>query len=225
MRTPSINSKCSYRPETPNLGKNWQFFLSHVTLKFDILPWKTIGHLFYATLLFVFHFIAFCEIKMKLQSWKNKFWSKSANFCPVWPWNLTMTFKNNRAPLLCYFKLFTSFHSHLWIQNGVSVRKRSIWVKIGDILSRMTLKCDGWPWKTIGRLFYATSSFMHHFIAIREFKLETQGWGKVLFEGLESNTSTFSYLQVQVQVLRVLRRHQVHQLLFQSSTSQVQVLW
>ena len=43
-----------------------------------------------------------------------------------------------------------------------------------------------------------------------------QGWGQVLFEVLESSTSTFSYLQVQVQVLRVLGRHQV---LFQSSTS------
>ena len=54
-----------------------------------------------------------------------------------------------------------------------------------------------------------------------------QGWGQVLFEVLESSTSTFSYLQVQVQVqvLRVLGRHQVHQVLFQSSTSQVQVLW
>ena len=54
-----------------------------------------------------------------------------------------------------------------------------------------------------------------------------QGWGQVLFKVLESSTSTFSYLQVQVQVqvLWVLGRHQVHQVLFQSSTSQVQVLW
>ena len=54
-----------------------------------------------------------------------------------------------------------------------------------------------------------------------------QGWGQVLFEVLESSTSTFSYLQVQVQiqVLRVLGRHQVHQVIFQSITSQVQVLW
>ena len=54
-----------------------------------------------------------------------------------------------------------------------------------------------------------------------------QGWGQVLFEVLESSTSTFSFLQVQVQVqlLKVLGRHQVHQILFQSSTSQVQVLW
>ena len=36
----------------------------------------------------------------------------------------------------------------------------------------MTLKFDKWPWKTIGHLFYATSSFMHHFVAIGEFKLE-----------------------------------------------------
>ena len=35
-----------------------------------------------------------------------------------------MTPKNNRAPLLCYFKLFASFRSHWWIQTGVAVRKR-----------------------------------------------------------------------------------------------------
>ena len=37
-----------------------------------------------------------------------------------------MTPKNNRAPLLCYFKLFASFCSHWWIQTGVTVRKRPI---------------------------------------------------------------------------------------------------
>ena len=40
-----------------------------------------------------------------------------------------MTFKNNRAPLLCYFKLCAAFRSHWWIQTGVKVRKRPIWVK------------------------------------------------------------------------------------------------
>ena len=30
----------------------------------------------------------------------------------------------------------------------------------------MTLKFDVWPWKTIGHLFYPTSSSLHHFIAI-----------------------------------------------------------
>ena len=52
------------------------------------------------------------------------------------------------------------------------VRKRPIWVKLGDVLSRVTLKFDGRPWKTIGHLSFAVSSFVQHFIAIGEFKLE-----------------------------------------------------
>ena len=85
-----------------------------------------------------------------------------------------MTLKNNRTPLLCYFKLCGSSHSHRWIQTKVTVQKRSIRVKIGDLLSRVTLKFDWWPWKTIGHLFYVASSFMHDFIAISEFKLKLQ---------------------------------------------------
>ena len=54
------------------------------------------------------------------------------------------------------------------------VRKHTIWVKIHDVLSRVTLKFDGWPWKTIGHLSLAVSSFVQYFIAIDEFKLELQ---------------------------------------------------
>ena len=43
-----------------------------------------------------------------------------------------MTMENNRAPLLCCFKLCATFHSHRWIQTGVAVRKRPIWVKFDD---------------------------------------------------------------------------------------------
>ena len=85
-----------------------------------------------------------------------------------WPW------KNNRAPLLCYINLCASFSSHWWIQTWVTVTKHPIWVKINDIFSRVTFKHDGWPWKTIVHLFYATSSFVHHFVPIGEFKLELQ---------------------------------------------------
>ena len=88
--------------------------------------------------------------------------------------NWGMTLKNNRAPLLCYFKLYASFRSHWLIQAGVTVRKRPIWVKIDDFFSRVTLQFDVWAWKTIGHLFYATSSFVHHFVAIGDFKLELQ---------------------------------------------------
>ena len=92
--------------------------------------------------------------------------------CDLAIWRMTL--KNNRAPLLFYFKLYASFRSHWWIQTGVTVRKRPIWVKFDDFYCRVTLKFDGWPWKTIGHLFNATSSFVHHFLAIGEFKLELQ---------------------------------------------------
>ena len=85
-----------------------------------------------------------------------------------------MTSKNNRALLLYYVKLCASFQINWWIQTGFKVQKRSIRVEIGDMLTRVTLKFDGWPWKTIGHLFYATSSFVQHFVAIGEFKLELQ---------------------------------------------------
>ena len=85
-----------------------------------------------------------------------------------------MTLQNNRASLLCCFKLCATLHSHRWIETGVTVRKRPIWVKIDDFFSHVTLQFDIWPWKTIGHLFYATSSFVHHFVAICDFKLELQ---------------------------------------------------
>ena len=85
-----------------------------------------------------------------------------------------MTSKNNRALLLYYVKLCASFQIHWWIQTGFTVQKHSIRVEIGDMLTRVTLKFDGWPWKTIGHLFYATSSFLQHFVPIGEFKLELQ---------------------------------------------------
>ena len=51
-----------------------------------------------------------------------------------------MTLKN-RAPLLSIIKLCASFHHHMWIQTGVTVRKRLSWV-----LTSVTLNIDLWPW-------------------------------------------------------------------------------
>ena len=52
-----------------------------------------------------------------------------------------MTFKNNRAPLLSIIKLYASSHHHMWIQTGVTVRKRLSWV-----VTSVTLTYDLWPW-------------------------------------------------------------------------------
>ena len=56
-----------------------------------------------------------------------------------------VTLKNKRALLLHHVKLCASFQSHWWIQTGVTVRKRSIRVKIGDF-------CPVWLWNLLDDL-------------------------------------------------------------------------
>ena len=116
-------------------------FLSRVTLKFDWWPWKTIGHLFYATSNFVHQFVAISEFILELQSGNEQFGSKSMIFlepCDLEIWR--MTSKKNRASLLCNFKLCASFRSHWCMQTGRTVRKRPIRVKFDDFL------LAAWPW-------------------------------------------------------------------------------
>ena len=48
------------------------------------------------------------------------------------------------------------------------------WIKIINFSVHVTLKFDGWPWNTIEHLFCTTSSFVHHFKPIGEFKVELQ---------------------------------------------------
>ena len=94
------------------------------------------------------------------------------NPCDLEIW--CMISKNKRTPLLYYIKLCVIFQIHRWIQTEITLRKRSIRVEIGDFLSLVTLKFDGWPWKTIGHLFYTTSSCVHHFKSIGELNLKLQ---------------------------------------------------
>ena len=86
-----------------------------------------------------------------------------------------MTLKNNRAPLLCNCKFAHHFIAIGQIDSNMSYNldthnsgpnRRS--------LSHVTLKFDKWPWIKIGYFLYATSSFVHHFVAIYKFKLESQ---------------------------------------------------
>ena len=122
---------------------------------------KIIGHLFYATSSFVHHFVAIGKFKLELQSGNAQSGSNRTIFLAVWPWNLPDDLEQGKS------EGFESCDRPI-------VRKRPIWVKIGDVLYRVTLKFDEWPWKTIGHLSFAVSSFVQHFIAIGEFKLELQ---------------------------------------------------
>ena len=77
-----------------------------------------------------------------------------------------MTFKNNREPLQCYFKLCASFHSHWWIQTGVYSPEAPNLGQIWHFLEpcdleiwRMTLKNNRAPLLSIIKL---NASFHHH---------------------------------------------------------------
>ena len=122
ISNPSVNSNCSYSPETINWGKKTGDFCPLWTW-----PSKILGHLFYTMSSVVHYFISIGEFKLELWSGNSKFKSKSAIFVP---WGLKlwlMTLKNNRAALLSHIKLCASFHRHMWIETGVRVRKQLNW--------------------------------------------------------------------------------------------------
>ena len=169
-----MNSNWSYSPETLNLGQIRRILepcdleISRMNLKNSRAP-----------LLCYFKLCAAFRTHWWIQTWvkspETPNLSQIRRFlepCDLEIWR--MTFKNNMAPLLCYFKLCVAFHSQwwMWIQTGVTVRKRPIWVKFDNFYSCAILKFDGWTCKTIGHLFYATSNCVYHFIPIGEFKLE-----------------------------------------------------
>ena len=156
-----------------NFGQNWWFFVPCDLKIWQMTLINNWAHLSYFKLCASFH--SHLSIQNGITVRKRQIRVKIGDFfvlCDLEIWRMTL--KNNRAPLLYYFKLCVSFHSLLWNQKEVTVRKRQIWVKIGDFLSRVTLKFDRWPWKIIGHLFYSTWSLVHHFIAICEFKMELQ---------------------------------------------------
>ena len=96
-------------------------FYGRVTLQFNRWPWKTIGHLFYATPSFVYNFVAIGEFKLDIQSGNVQSGSNSTILepCDLEIWQMTL--KNNRTPLLCCFQLCAWFNCHMWIQTGVRV--------------------------------------------------------------------------------------------------------
>ena len=140
---PSLNSNWSYSPERLNLGLNRQLFwpldleIWRMTLKKQkgtspILLW------------------ALCIISKPSVNSNWSYSPETLNSGPNRRISVRIVFQVcwmtlDRARFLCYFKICASFHSHMWIQTGVTVRNRPIWVKI-DIFSFVTLKFERWTW-------------------------------------------------------------------------------
>ena len=77
--------------------------------------------------------------------------------CHLEIWRITL--KNNKAPLLCYFKFCASFFLAVWAIQ--TVQKWQIQAKNNNFLSCVTLKFDGWPWKTTGHLYFKLCASFH----------------------------------------------------------------
>ena len=88
--------------------------------------------------------------------------------CDLEIWRMTL--KNNRAPLLCYFKLCAAFCSHWWIQTGVTVRKRLSWV-----VTSVTLTFDLWPWPFAWTLLLSLVITPENFMMIRWWEHSQKG--------------------------------------------------
>ena len=119
----SMNSNWSLSPETLNSGQN---------------RWNLTDDLIKQLNIFYILVQALCIISKPSM---NSNWGYSLEAlssgqnrrffpCDLEIWQMTL--KNNRVPLMYYFKLCASFHSHLWIQTWVTVQKRPIWVQIDD---------------------------------------------------------------------------------------------
>ena len=80
--------------------------------------------------------------------------------CDLEIWRMTL--KNNRAPLLSNIKLYASFHHHMWIQTGVTVRKRLSW-----IVTSVTLTFDLWPWPFAWTLLWSLVITPENFMMIQ----------------------------------------------------------
>ena len=152
-----MNSNWSYSPETPNLGQIRRFLAVWPwNLKDDPQQGKSEG-------------FDSCDRPSNL----IQIGFKSSIFQPVWPWNLMDDPQKTIRHLFC---ATLSFLHHFVAIGEFKLEFQSGNAQFGSKLtiffSRVTLKFDRWPWKTIGSLFYATSSFVHHFVAIGESKLE-----------------------------------------------------
>ena len=99
-------------------------------------------------------------------------------YCLVLNCNLEMIWYTETKFVILYISkcILLIWNFHILIPSNLT----QIGFKSLIFLACLTLKFDGWPRKTIGHLFYTMYSFVHHFKAIGEIKLELQS-GHVQF--------------------------------------------
>ena len=107
---------------------------------------------------------------------KHQIWVKFDDFlavpCDLEIWLMTLkTIGHLFYPISSFVYHFIPIGEFkLELQSGNAQFGSKLTIFFRDV----TFKLDRWSWKTIGHLFYATSSFAHHFVPIGEFKVELE---------------------------------------------------
>ena len=165
-----MKSNWSYSPETPNLGQIRRFLelcdleIWRMTLKKNRAP-------FLSNIKLCASFHHDIWIQTGVTVWKRLSWlltSVTLTF-DLWPWPFAWTSLLSLVTTPVNFMMMWWWeHSQKGVTDGQTdgqTDRRTDW----------TIHRAAWSQlKTIGHLFYATSSFVHHFVAIGEFKLELQ---------------------------------------------------
>ena len=157
--------------------KRLSWVVTSVTLTFDLWPWPFAWTLFWSL-------VITCENFMMIQWWEHsqkgvkdrrtdgRTDRQTENTICRAAWLQLKTighFVYITSIFVQHFKAMGKYKLELQSRNSQFGLKLVIF-----FLSHVTLKFVGWPWKTIGHLFYTTSRFVHYFKAIGEFKLELQ---------------------------------------------------
>ena len=167
---PLVNSNWSFSPETPNLGQI-RWFLEPCDLEIRRMTFKNNR----APLLCYFKLWAAFHSHLVISNWRYS--PETPNLgqirrflapCDLETWQMTL--KNNRAPLLSNIKLYASFHHHMCIQTGVTVRKRLSWV-----VTSVTLTFDLWPWPIAWTLPWSLVITPENFMMIRWWEHSEKG--------------------------------------------------
>ena len=100
---------------------------------------------------------------------------QTIDFQPFWPWNLIDEVDKQKGTSSMLLEAMCVIS---WPSVNPNYRCQPETLNSGQNCRIFglcdLLKFDGQSWKTIGHHFYAPSSFVHHFLAICEFKLDLE---------------------------------------------------
>ena len=145
----------------------------------------------------MYHFISISEFKLQLQSGNAQSGSNWTIFFSC----VTLQFDISSLKTKRHLFYATSSFVHHFVAVGefiLELQSGNAEFGSNTTIFRAVWPWNfvGWPWKTIGHLFNATSSFVHHLAAIGDFKLEIQS-GNAQFG---SKSTIFSRVTLQFDV-------------------------